>query len=211
VDITERKRAEARLNESAERLRLATSAAGVGVWDYNFVDNVLIWDDQMFRLYGATRDHFSGAYDAWVKGLHPDDRPRATEELRLAQTGEKGFDTEFRVVWPDGSIRHIRALASVQRNASGKPIRLIGTNWDITAEKHVAQMKSEFLANMSHEIRTPMNVIIGMSGLLLDTELTEDQADYTQTIRKGAESLLSIINGILDRKISASIQPPRIP
>jgi len=198
VDITERKRVEMLLQESVHRLTLATRGAGVGIWDYDVASSVVNWDDQMARLYGITGDRFAGTYEAWYMAVHPEDRSRAIDEVRLALSGDKDLDTEYRIVWPDGTIHDIRALAVVQRNAAGQPVRMVGTNWDMTAQRRAAQMKSEFLANMSHEIRTPMNVIIGMSGLLLDTEQTAEQADYTQTIRSGAESLLGIINGVLD-------------
>ena len=134
-DITERKRAEAILRQTTDRLSLAARAGGVGIWDYDVVNNRLVWDDQMFRLYGITRDQFSGAYQAWQAGLHPEDRQRGDEEIRLALRGEKDFNTEFRVVWPDGSQHSIRALALVQRDSSGQPVQMIGTNWDITAQK----------------------------------------------------------------------------
>ncbi len=134
-DVTDLLQAEENLLRLNDRLLLATRAGGVGIWDYDVVNNVLTWDDQMFALYGITREQFGGAYEAWQAGVHPDDQQRGDEEIQMAIRGEKEFDTEFRVLWPDGSTRNIRALALVQRDDEGRPLRMIGTNWDITEKK----------------------------------------------------------------------------
>ncbi len=127
------------LRQATDRLSLAVSAGGVGIWDYDVVHNRLAWDDQMFRLYGITSDQFSGAYAAWQAGVHPEDRQRGDDAIQGALRNDKAFDIEFRVLWPDGTIRHIRGLAAVQRDAAGHPLRMIGTNWDITAQKQAEE------------------------------------------------------------------------
>ena len=218
-DISDRKKSEEELRRMSERLSLAAHAGGVGIWDYDVVNNSFVWDEQMYRLYGITNDQFGGGYAGWRSCLHPDDLQRGADEIRKAIKGEKDFNTEYRVVWPDGSIHNIRALGSVQRDSSGIPLRMIGTNWDITESKKVSDMllaanaqadilrekaeaanrsKSEFLAAMSHEIRTPMNGVISMTSLLMDMGLTEKQLHYAQIIRSSGEALLSLINDILD-------------
>jgi PAS domain S-box-containing protein len=219
IDITERKQAEDKLRQASTRLSLAARAGGVGVWDLDIVNNILIWDDQMFSLYGISWENFSGAYEAWQNGLHPEDSIQGDLEIKKAISGEKEFDTEFRVVWPDGTIRNIRALGLVQRDDAGQALRMIGTNWDITDRMRVEEdliesnrkleettrraesanaAKSDFLANMSHEIRTPMNGVIGMTGLLLDTELTSEQRHYAESVNNSSELLLALLNDILD-------------
>jgi len=154
-DITDRRQAEEALREAADRLSLAARAGGVGLWDYDPINDTLTWDDQMFALYGITREQFSGAYEAWQAGLHSDDRQRGDAEIQAALRGELEFDTEFRVLWPDGAVRTIRALALVQRDARGRPTRMIGTNWDITAEKRAEeqiQQRSQALAHLNDEL-----------------------------------------------------------
>ncbi|MCX5814474.1 MAG: PAS domain S-box protein [Proteobacteria bacterium] len=164
-DITAQKQVEESLQQITNRLKLATSAGGVGIWDYDIVNNRLVWDDQMFCLYGITQDHFSGAYEAWQAGLHPEDRQRGDEEIQLALHGERDFNTEFRVIWPDGSIRNIRALAVVERDDSGQPLRMIGTNWDITAQK---QAEAALLQEKKRFSTLSENAPFGM--VMIDTK-----------------------------------------
>lgn len=137
MDITERKQAEAALENALKRLELATHAANIGIWEYGLNDSSLIWDNQMYALYGITQTTFSGTYEAWQTGLHPEDRERSEHELEVAIAGGKDFDTEFRVVWPDQSIHHIRAFATVIFDAFGKAIKMIGANYDITERKEI--------------------------------------------------------------------------
>ena len=227
VAIASARNSEEGLRAAGERLTLAARAGNVGIWDYDPVNDTLAWDDQMLRMYGTERDAFRGSYGDWLERLHPDDRLDADDEMQLALGGEGDFDTTFRVVWPGGEIRYIRALALVQRGSHGhQPLHVVGTSWDITAQKEAEKelrdtnfqlagamsraielaadadtanrAKSDFLANMSHEIRTPMNGVIGMTGLLLDTPLDDSQRRYAETVKTSADSLLSLLNDILD-------------
>lgn len=127
--------AENTLREHEERLSLATLHNGVGIWDWNLQTQEMIWDDSMYALYHIRREDFSGTEDAWRQSLHPDDLERGDQEVEDALSGKKPFNTEFRVCWPNGEIRYIKAIAKVFRDNLGKPLRMLGTNIDITDRK----------------------------------------------------------------------------
>ena len=226
TDITERKYAEDQLKSLSTRLTMAARASGIGVWEYDIVNNILVWDDQMFFLYGIDKNDFGGNYEVWRSALHPDDVARAEGSIQMAISGVKEYNIEFRVVWPDGSIHHLRALGSVERDDSGQALRIIGTNLDITKQKNTEQelinarqqaeesdrLKSAFLSNMSHEIRTPMNGILGFSELLKEPNLSGDeQKEYISLIEQSGARMLNIINDIIDiSKIEAGQMPVNI-
>lgn len=133
-DVTDIKKTQLKTNLLNTRLTLALDAAKTGVWELDLLTDELSWDERMFSLYGVSKEEFSGAYDAWVNGLHPDDKDAAHTQAEKARMGEAAFDTSFRVVWPNGTIRHIRALAIVLTNQSGLATKMVGVNWDITKE-----------------------------------------------------------------------------
>ncbi|MEI7456792.1 MAG: CHASE domain-containing protein [Nitrosomonadales bacterium] len=128
-----------KISEISQRHTLAADSAHIGVWDYDVKENRLVWDKWMYALYGVCEENFSGAYQAWQQGLHPDDSVRGDREINDALSGEHAFDTEFRVVWPTGEVRYLKAAAMVLRNAEGDALRMIGVNYDITDRK-----RSEF-------------------------------------------------------------------
>jgi PAS domain S-box-containing protein len=135
ADITERKEAEAKVARLVERLNLATRAAELGIWDWDIEKNELIWDEHMYALYGVRPQVFSGAYDAWLAGVHPDDRAANDDISRRARLGEIEYAPEFRVLWPNGAIRILKAHGEVVRNAAGQAVRMTGVNYDITERR----------------------------------------------------------------------------
>ncbi len=152
----DRKRATENMIRLNERFEIATRAAEQGIWDWDVTKNELVWDDQMFKLYGVKRQEVSGAFDAWINGLHPEDAARSQAEVQQAFSGEKEFNTEFRIVWPGGETRHLRAFARVTRDASGEPVRMTGVSYDITERKQVEDM----LRKLSHAVEQSSSSIV---------------------------------------------------
>ncbi|HEX5391950.1 MAG TPA: ATP-binding protein [Rhodocyclaceae bacterium] len=152
VDITERKRTEDALRFSSERLQLATRVANIGIWDWDVVKNELLWDDSMYLLYGIRREDFGEAYDAWIRTVHPEDKAYTDGEIQAALRGEHEYGPEFRIVRPDGSIRFIKADSQTFKDKDGKPVRMIGTNIDITERKRAEDELKRYRDNLEETV-----------------------------------------------------------
>ncbi len=202
-DIDEKKRAELKYNEVTDRLAIATKAASIGIWDYNVVDNFLVWDDNMYKLYGLNKKNFSGVVEAWEASVHPDDIGPSQELLQRALNGETEFDAEFRVVWPSGEIRHIKAIAFIQRDNNGKALKMIGTNWDITKNKkaekklkNLLEVTSEqnnslmnFAHIVSHNLRSHSSNLSMLTGFLTQERDDNEKDRLTKMLCEASESL----------------------
>ncbi|PSN11588.1 hypothetical protein C7293_23715 [filamentous cyanobacterium CCT1] len=136
-----------------ERLRIALKAANMGIWDWDIASDRLVWDDRMYELYGIRTDHSVAAYSAWEAGVHPEDLPHIQRVIQQTLISGKGFESEFRVVWPDGSIHHIEVSAVVQRGSGGQPQRMIGVNVDISDRK---QVEAQLIHNALHDALTQL-------------------------------------------------------
>ncbi len=143
IDITDKVTAElsraedeARYRALSERVLLATQAGQIGVWEWNVQTGAVVWDERMYALYGLERDE-ALTVERFTACLHPADRAPEEASTRAALAGETSYDTEFRIVRPGGEIRHVRAQATVVRDAEGAPVRFVGANWDVTAVRNL--------------------------------------------------------------------------
>jgi len=138
-ELAERKRTEEVLRGSEERLRLGLQAARMGTWDWNIPENRIIWSANMEALFGLAPGEFDGSYEQFVARLHPDDRDRVLKAINAAMTPGANYDIEFRVLYPDGTIRWALSQGKVFYDAIGQPIRMSGVDLDITSRKLIEE------------------------------------------------------------------------
>ena len=136
-DITARVAERLALRAANERLTLATDSGRIGIFEWDLIRNVLRCDPWMNRLHGIEHTALDQDPNFWTEHVHPEDRHRFLNAMQDAIDGNSLYDTEFRILWPDGSIRNLRAAGQVTRDAEGKPLRMIGCHWDVTEARHL--------------------------------------------------------------------------
>jgi PAS domain S-box-containing protein len=142
-DVTGSRESDEALRMSQQRLELAQEAGGIAVWDWDVGANQTRCSKEYGRLYGLPAGDLAPPLEEWLQLIHPEDRARVHEELNRALDGAGHYDTEFRVVWPDGTIHWLFGKGEVFRDSNGKPIRMLGVNMDITERKYADQALRE--------------------------------------------------------------------
>jgi two-component system, sensor histidine kinase and response regulator len=210
-DITARRRTELDLMESELRYKELIESMEDGV----FVttprrDSFQYFNERLLELLGIGLDEFRADPHCFAARIHPEDLA-VWGDLRAREQRFEAIDHTYRVVHPALGLRWMRQRTRTRALPQGE-VRVYGLLSDVTDERErelqlqgardvaeaASQAKSQFMANMSHEIRTPMNGILGMTELLLGTELSDKQRRFAQAVYRSGESLLEIINDILD-------------
>jgi len=209
-DVSASRRATRALRLSEERFRELAASAPVGIFQTDAAGRCIYVNARWSQMAGMPGEVATG--DGWFQAVHPADRAQVQQAWQGSLEGLRPFDQQYRFVRSDGAETWVVGRAVASLDSAGSIRGFLGTVTDVTDRHHqalaleqaraeaetAARAKSLFLANMSHEIRTPLNAVIGMTTLLLDTPMTDEQRDFARTIRSSSDALLAVINDILD-------------
>ena len=232
MDVTERRRVEAALADSEERMRLAVQATGLGLFDRDLASGTLRWSAHTKAIFGLP-DDYPITYERFLTLVHPEDRDRVRVLIERALHPQVGgdYDVEYRCVWDDGTVRWVQGKGRVifeVCDGARRPVRFVGTIQDITARKDAeAQLqeakeaaetaslaKDRFLAVLSHELRTPLAPVVTAVALLEMTQgLPPEAQEYLAMIRRNIALETRLIDDLLDlsRVISGKFRLDRRP
>jgi PAS domain S-box-containing protein len=206
-DITKRKHAQQQQEELLQRLTLATDSAKIGIWEIDLKnDNLVIWDDTMFEIYGYVNNEAASPYKIWKKLMHPDDMNMIMEIVNELVEGKKEEDSAlYRIITTSGVIRYIETHAIVKKSENGKVVRLIGTNRNVTEdilvqEKLKSQNKAlrDIAFIQSHEVRRPLANILGVIEVLNNNN-TVSNKDILDHLIQSANELDTQIRSIVKK------------
>lgn len=208
-----RAEAEQSLQAATERMRLAAASAGIGFWSRDLAAETEEWDDQMLRIYGVSREEFDGR---WEPFLHPEDRQRVEEEAQRAIDEGRYGEYVFRIIRPDGTVRHLKGMSQALRDAHGRPTLDLGVDIDMTrqveadlalaaareqerrheeAHRHDLEKKLKTSLNaaaIAHEINQPLSRVILRTRMGLETA-TGTGRDLLAAVVADAERVVTVI------------------
>ena len=217
TDITKRKEAESSLRETSARLELAQSAGGIMIWEWEPDTGRGSSTPEFCALYGLPPGTPPPNFEEWLAFVHPDDRDRVLEDLAAALDGERPYETEHRVVWPDGSIHWMASRGRVLSPQSGRPRRFVGITFDVTrrreAELQLRQLDrletvARLAGGVAHEANNQMTVVAGAATFILRRDdLPDAVREDAEHIRQAAERTATITQQLLAFSRRQVLQP----
>jgi PAS domain S-box-containing protein len=209
-DVTRQRELQQLVDEGQERVEATLGAGRIGIWYWDLLGNHVIWDEQVLSILGARDTGLAPEIDALLERVHPDDRVSVRESIASAVAARSDYDTTFRVVWPDGTVRFVAGRGKVSLGRRGKPEQLLNVCVDITVYKQadelarrnsLLQQREDFMATLAHDLKSPL---VGANRLLelmtqgYTGELTEEQRRLLVRLRNGNVALLGMIENLLD-------------
>jgi PAS domain S-box-containing protein len=201
LEIGERKRAEEDVRTVGELLSQAEQIAHVGSWEWDIAGDRMTWSDELFRIFGLQPGEFDGTYRSFLDLFHPEDRDFADGVVGRALKERVDFQFDHRIVRPDGAEGTLRARGAVVLDASGDPVRVVGTAQDITEQRRAEETLRRFIANASHELRTPLTAVSALAHLLATKrhQLSEELfQEFLEALGHQGERARRLIVDLLD-------------
>ncbi|WP_020533305.1 PAS domain-containing sensor histidine kinase [Flexithrix dorotheae] len=213
-DITLQKLTAKKLSDIANRLKLATSGTGIGIWELDLVTKELIADENIYKL--LYRKKLSKTYylKDWIRMVHPDDIKAIREEFDLNSPQKGKYQVDYRVIWSNGNIKHHTTTGILLKNGRGVPEKLIGITYDITSRKineakiltlnrelnEINQKKDRLLSIIAHDLRSPFNSSFAFLNVLLsrfDGFTQEEIQKYLSLLQKNFKKTFTLLDQLL--------------
>lgn len=202
-DITEVRRAQARLEQSEERLRSAVEVGRLGLWDWNVATGDVHWSDEHYRMEGYEVGEIRPSYEAWIARIHPEDREASETALRRAMEDDTEFVHEFRTLHPDGSVHWLNGRGRFFYDKSGKPLRMVGSMIDTTDRREWEDRQKVLVAELQHRTRNLIAVVRSTADKTVrsSTDLNDFRARFRDRLDALArvQGLLSRLKDSVDR------------
>ncbi len=194
-----------KLNEESRQKKLAVKIATLGFWEYDLVNNILVWSDESYKIYGIDKNKNPASYEVFINVVHPDDRQIVEKAYSNSLINKEPYQIVHRVQMPDGTIKWVEEQCETIFDENDKPLESLGTVYDITAQKNAlleAQRLNEELSASEEELRASQEEILENQHQIESLAKAKEQflANMSHEIRTPLNGIVGVVDMLFDEK-----------